>query len=428
MKSSIETVSPVERKIHVEVEPERVAQELDTAYRTLSRQVKIEGFRPGKVPRHILERRFKAQVEADVAQTLVERTWRDVIVEQKLDVVSSPTVDDVPALKIGEPFKYDARVEIRPVITAKDYAGISVKRGKHEVTAKTVDEEIEKVRQSFSQTVPLTDRDVAQKGDLAVIDFDATIDGAPFQGNKGENTTVEVAEGDFVRGEVAQVEGMKVGSEKTIDYTFPADFRIKQAAGKLAKITIKLKELKKKELPKLDDELAKDANLGQTVAEMREKLEAALKASAKAEKDRETRTALVQGLIAKNAFDCPKAMIERGIDAMVEGGVERMAQQGIDVRQLGLDLHKLREELRGKAEEEVRGALLLEAVAKQEKIEPTEAEIDKRLEELAKENGVPLERVRDLFRRPERREGLVIRMREEKTLAFLESKAKVEET
>ena len=161
---------------------------------------------------------------------------------------------------------------------------------------------------------------------------------------------------------------------------------------------------------------------------MREKLDAALKANAKAEKDRETRTALVQALIAKNGFDCPKAMIERGIDAMVEGGVERMAQQGIDVRQLGLDLGKLREELRGKAEEEVRGALLLEAVAKQEKIEPNEGEIDKRLEEMAKENEVPLERVRELFKRPERREGLVIRLREEKTIAFLESKAKVEET
>src|SRR5947209_10659351 len=106
MKSSIENVSPVERKIHVEIEPERVLAELDYAYRSLARQVKIEGFRPGKAPRHVLERRFKAQVEADVAQTLVERSYREVVLEQKLDVVSAPRVEDAP-LKLGEPFKYD---------------------------------------------------------------------------------------------------------------------------------------------------------------------------------------------------------------------------------------------------------------------------------------------------------------------------------
>jgi len=427
MKSSVETVSPVERKIHVEIEPERVLAELDQAYRTLGRQVKIEGFRPGKVPRRILERRYKAQVEADVAQALVERTYREVITDQKLAVVAPPRVEQAE-LKVGEPMHYDARVEIRPVIEPKDYAGMPVKRGKHEVAPAQVDEEIEKLRKNFAQTVPVTDRDVAQKGDLAVIDFEALIEGQPFTGNKGENTQVEVAEGEFVRGEVAQAEGMKVGSEKTVDYAFPADFRIAEAAGKQAKLTIKLKELKKKELPALDDELAKDANLGQTVAEMRQKIEEALKANAKAEKERETRTALLQELIRRNPFECPSAMIERGVDMMIQGGIDRMARQGIDVRQLGMDFDNLRGEMRPKAEEEVRGSLLLEAVADKEKIEPTEADFQKRLEELAKENEVPVERVKEIFRRADQREGLMMRLREEQTVAFLESKAQIEES
>lgn len=428
MKSSIETLSPVERKIHVELEPERVKEELDNAYRSLSRQVKIEGFRPGKAPRHLLERRYRAQVESDVVQNLVERSYREVVREQKLDVVSSPTVDSVPELKLGEPFKYDARVEVRPTIEPKDYAGIPVKRGKHEVGEAQIDEEVEKLRRNLAQTVPVTGRDTAQKGDYAVIDFEALIDGQPFQGNKGENTTVEVTEGDFVQGKVAQVEGMKVGSEKTIDYTFPAEFRIAEAAGKTAKLTFKLKELKSKELPKLDDELAKDAGIGQTLAEMRQKIGDILRGNAKSEKSRETRTALLQELIKRNPFECPKAMIERGVDVMVEGGVERMAQQGIDVRQLGLDLDKLRDDLRPKAEEEVRGTLLLNAIADKEKIDPSEQEIEARLEEIAKENEVPVERVKEVFRRPDQREGLVLRLREEKTIAFLESKANVEET
>lgn len=428
MKSSIESLSPVERKIHVELEPERVKEELDQAYKSLSRQVKIEGFRPGKAPRHVLERRYKAQVESDVIQNLVERSYREVVKEQKLDVVSSPHVDNVPELKLGEPFKYDARVEVRPVLEVKDYAGLPVKRGKHEVTEATVDAEIEKLRRNLAQTVPVTDRDTAQKGDYAVIDFEAFIEGQPFQGNKGENTTVEVTEGEFVEGKVVHVEGMKVGTEKTIDYTFPAEFRIAEAAGKPAKVTFKLKELKTKELPKLDDELAKDAGIGQTLAEMRQKIGDMLRTNAKNEKRRETRTALVQELIKRNPFDCPKSMIERGVDMMVESGVEHMAQQGIDVRQLGLDLEKLRDDMRPKAEEDVRGTLLLEALAKKEHIEPSPEELDARLEEIAKENEVPVERVKEIFRRPDQREGLTLRLREEKTISFLESKAQIEES
>jgi trigger factor len=428
MKSSVETVSPVERKIHVEIEPERVLKELDAAYRNLGTKVKVEGFRAGKVPRHVLERRYKAQVEADVAQNLVERSYMEVVREQKLDVVSSPRVDEALVLKVGETFKYDARVEVRPIIEPKDYLGLAVKRGKHAVDGGKVDEEIEKLRRNAATKVPVTDRDEAHAGDYATIDFEALIEGKPFTGNKAEGTTVEIAEGDFVEGKVAQIAGMKLGAQKTLDYTFPADFRISEAAGKLAQITFTLKALQKNELPALDDALAKEAGLGETVAEMRTKIEEILNQNAKSERDRETRTAIVQGLISHNPFDCPQAMIERGVESMVQNGVERLAQQGIDARQLGLDLDSLRKDMLPKAEEEVRGTLLLEAVAKKENIAPTEAEFTARLEQIAKENNIPLEKVQPIFKRPEQREGLMLRLREEKTLAFLESRAKLEES
>jgi len=427
MKTSVENLSAVERKIVVEVEPERVQQEVDQAYRTLGRRVKVQGFRPGKAPRHVLAPHYKAQIEAEVIQGLVEKTYREVIAEQKLDVVGRANVSDQP-LKPGEAFHYEARVEVRPVIALTDFSGIEVKRGKHEVTPALVDEEIEKVRRNLSKEVDVTDRTVAQKGDLAVIDFEATIDGKPFAGNRGTDTSVEVTEGEFVRGEVGQVEGMTVGAEKTFDYTFPADFRIEEAAGKTAQVKLTLKSLKVKELPALDDALAKESNLGQTLDEMRAQIEKGLTAHAKGEKDRETRTALVEGLIARNPFECPNAMIDRAVEAMVESGVRRMSQQGIDVAQMGLDFQKLGADLRPKAEQEVRASLLLDAVAAQEKIEPTQAQFEAKLAEIAAENEVPVERVTELFKRPEQREGLMGRLREEQTLALLESKAKIEET
>jgi trigger factor len=427
MKSSVENVSSVERKIQVEVEKERVLAELDDAYRQLGRKVKIEGFRPGRVPRHILERRFHSQVELEVMQTLVERTYRDVVKEQKLEVVDSPRVQEEP-LKVGEPFRYQARVEVRPVIEPKDYTGISFKRAKRPVGDKEVEEELEKIRVMQSQLVPVADRDVAQKGDNAVIDFEALIDGNPFPGNKGESLAVEVKEGDFVSGFVPQVEGMKIGTDKTIDYTFPADYRIAEAAGKTAKITFKLKELKKRELPALDDELAKDVGGGNTLAELRTKIRENLDSTAKSEKRRETRTELFKALIDKNPFDCPRALIERAIDYALEDTVERMGRQGIDVRKLGLDLDRMRESFRKGAEEEVRGSLILEAIGKKENVSVSDEEFEARVAEIAKDNGLPLERAQQLFRRAEQKDNLIGRMREEKTIAFLESKANIEET
>jgi trigger factor len=426
MKSTVENVSSVERKIIVEIEPERVKAELDKAYKTLGAQVKVEGFRPGKVPRHVLERKFKGKIEADVAQNLVEQSYREVVLEKNLEVVAAPTVAELPAVDVLKTFTYQARVEVKPVIEPKDYLGLTVKRGKHEVAEKDVDDELGKIRQQQSQLVPVTGRK-AEKGDLGVIDFEALVDGKGFPGNKAESTTVEVADGEFINGQVGQVEGLEVGGTKTFDYHFPADFRVAEAAGKDAKISITLKELKKRELPALDDELAKDAGVA-SLAELKAKVKESLDARAKAEKERETRDAVIKGLVAANPFECPAAMIERGVEMMFENSVRRLIDQGIDPRQLGLDLRSWRDSLRPKAEEEVRGSLLLEAVAKKENIKATEADAEAEMGNIAKDNNMSLADVKKAYRNRDNLEGLIARVREERTLTFLTEKAKVEET
>lgn len=426
MKTTIENVSSVERKIVVEIEGARVAEQFSTVYRELGRRVKVEGFRPGKAPRHVLERKFKSQVEADVAEALVNQSFSELAREHSLQTVAPPRVT-IDKLADGEGLTYTARVEVKPIIEVKGHTSMAFSRGKHAVADAEIDQELERLRKSEGERTPVLGREVAARGDLATIDFEATIDGKPFPGSSDTDTTIEVTEGEFVQGKVIQIEGLAVGAQRTIDYNFPPDFRIADAAGKASKITFTLKKLFETKLPALDDAFAEKVAGVKTVAELRTRVKEVLTVREDNEKSRETRVAIVRNLIAANSFECPKALIERGLDIMVRSGIDRMSQQGIDVEKMGLDVARLREDLRGQAEEEVRGGLLLEAVAKLEKIEATEGEFDQRLELIAKENHADLRQVQQLFRRPAERSDLMARLREEKTIAFIESKATVTE-
>lgn len=421
MKVRVEELSPVERKLSIEVEPAVVSQELDRAYQALSRQVKIAGFRPGKVPRRILEQRFKEQVEDDVIQRVVERAYFDAIREHHVDAVAAPRVTP-ERLKPDQPFNFEARVEVKPKIEAKDYRGLPLNKSAVAVEDEKVNEQLEQMRASLSRLEPVEGRDVGAKGDFATIDFTATIDGKEFPGSKAENITVEIAPGELVESNVAALEGVKVGEEKELDYTFPPEYRVEEVRGKPARFKLHLKALKTKVTPPLNDDFAKEVgapSLEELKAKVRRDIERAL--ARKASDDE--RQALVRELIARNPFEVPKAMIERALDGMLEGAFRAMARGGMDPRRLGLDLDRLRDEMRPRAETEVKGALLLEAIASAEGVQASEEAVEKKLEELSQESGTPLSTVRKHFKDPSERRGLEHRIREEKTIEFLKAQA-----
>ena len=208
MKVQVEETSPIERKLSIEVEPSLVSQELNRAYAALSRQVKIAGFRPGKVPRRILEQRFKQEVESDVIRRVVERAYTEAIREHNVEVVSPPRVTN-ELLRPDEPFRFQARVDVKPKIEPKDYLELPLKKEEHKVEETQVDEQLEKMRQTMSRLEPIQGRDVAERGDFALIDYAATIAGKDFPGSRVENLTVEVASGELVHSKIAALEDVK---------------------------------------------------------------------------------------------------------------------------------------------------------------------------------------------------------------------------
>ncbi|HSM94044.1 MAG TPA: trigger factor [Anaeromyxobacteraceae bacterium] len=428
MKIQVEAVSPVEKKVTVEIDAAQVAKEVDRAYVGLGRRVRLPGFRPGKVPRNVLVRNFRGEVEREVVEKLVNDSFAEAVRSEKIEAVASPSVSlDDPKFDVEKPLKYTAKVEVRPQISPRDYRGLEVTHKPAAVTDAMVEEELQKLRESAATLVPVEGRDVAEKGDWATIDHEGTVEGKPFAGAAAQGVTVRVQEGALEEGNFGQLEGKKIGETVEFDHAFAADYRLPEVAGKTARFKVVVQGLKVRKAPVLDDEFAKMVGiLGvETAEQLRARVRADLEKREKAKADSELKDALVKAALAKNEFEVPPALVERTIDAMLESTAERLARSGIDLRHLQLDVPQLRADLREKALGQVRGALLLEAIAVAEKIEVGEEDVEKEIARIAEEHGVPLERAKKDFRGKEPLAALHVRILEEKALAVLSSSATI---
>jgi trigger factor len=427
MKIQVETVSPVERKVTIEVDPERVAKELERAYSGLSRRVKLRGFRPGKAPRKVLERQFRAEIESEVAQRIVSETFAEAVRVEDLPVVAAPNVSIAEGVAEGKGMKYSARVEVKPKLDPKDYRGLEIERKAPEVTDQMVSDELTKLQDSMAQLVAVEGRFEAQEGDWAVVDHDGTIDGQPFEGGKAEGVTVKIAPGPVSEGNLGQLAGKKLGETIELDEPFAEDHRNPALRGKTAHMKVTLQGLKVRQPPPLDDALAKEVGIEgvETLDALRTRIRADLEKREKRRAESEVKDALVKAALAKNEFEVPPALVERAVDTMIEGAAERFARQGIDIRRLELDVSRMRADLREQALLQVRGALLLEAIADAEKIDVTEEDLQAEAARIADELGMPLAKVQQQVRSNDAREALKNRIREEKALALLSSAANI---
>jgi trigger factor len=425
MNVKIEDVSSIKKKLSFEVAPEQVDKEVRRAYKKIGKNAKVKGFRAGKVPESVLEKHYGAQMEQEVLTRLINDTYFKALQENEILAVGEPSIVDSSGVIKGEAFTYEAEVEIKPEITAKDYTKLALEKEKLVVDPKVVEARLEEMQTSRAQ-LEVTTRKKARAGDSVVIDFEGFVDGEAFDGGKGEDHVLELGSGSFIPGFEDQVVGMKREEAKDVEVTFPEEYGSADLAGKPAVFKVVLKEIKEKAVPKLDDEFAKGFGVD-TLEELKKELQTSHETQEKNRVEGELREKLVNALIERNPVEVPEAMVAKQLDYMFENITNRMQSQGMSIEMLGITPENFRENYRETAVEQVSGNLILEAIGRQEKIEAEEGEIDAKLEEIAAMANAPLETVKKYYSGPEARSGLMAQIAEEKVMSFLLESAKIKE-
>jgi len=424
MKVTVEELSPSKRALHVELPPERVAARMEASLRELGRKLQIPGFRRGKVPPEIIQRRFQSDLQEEVLRELIPDSYREALAQADVHPVSQPKVEDVHFHE-GEPLTYRAVVEVKPPVTVKDYQGIVLQREKVEVTDQEVDRALEYLKEDAAEYVPMEGWP-ALREDLIVLDHDGTIHGKPFKGGSGKNLTLALGRGGYLPGFEAQVAGMQKGESKRFALAFPQDLPRKDLAGRTAEFRVTVKEVKKRRVPELNDEFARTVGDVESLAALRDKLREQLQQRKVRQQEADLKRTLLEKLAATHEVELPDALVEAETASILQDMLGTIRATGGRVQGLPESAEALGAKAREVARRRVKESLLLEAVARQESLTVGDAELDKEIDAMA--TAFPAEggaTVRHALEEPGRRAGLTARLLERKALEFLYQQARI---
>ena len=387
MKVSVTKKEHNVTELVIELPVEEVAKAYDKAYKKLVQQVNIPGFRKGKAPRKMIEKRVGEDgMRSEAFDFIIPDAYRQAVVDNNIETVGRPEVTDV-TLNEGEPCVFTVSVITKPEVTLGDYKGLLVAAPVTEVTDEEVDKQINTLRERNAKMVVAEGAELGQ-GDFALIDFDGTIDGKPFSGGQSKGYPLEVGSGSFIPGFEDQLIGAKAGEEREVKVTFPADYFVAELAGKEAVFVTKINDVKRKELPELNDDFAKEAGDADTFEEMKAKTKEKLVAAAKEKDEAAFREAALKQAVANSTIEIPDIMVEDQIDQMVQDLDFNLRQRGLELEKylgyMNTDMAGLRERYHAAALEEVRSELTLEAIVKAEDLTVSDEEYAEETQKMAK--------------------------------------------
>lgn len=395
-------------KLTFEVSAEKFEEGVQKAYLKNVKKFNIPGFRKGKVSRQMIEKYYSPSVfYEDAVNYVLPEAYDEALKESGADAVAKPEID-VEEIKKGEPVVFTALVTTRPEVKLGKYKGIELEKIEHTVSDEDVDKDIEAARNRNARVITIEDRPI-ENGDIAVIDFEGFSDGVAFPGGKGESYELEIGSGSFIPGFEDQLIGVAAGEEKEVNVTFPEEYHAADLAGKPAMFKVKVNEIKKKELPELDDDFASEVSEFDTLDEYKKNVREQMEKAAEEKAKDETEDAAINAAAEDCEIDIPAAMVDAQIDRMINGMAQRLSYQGMSLNMYlqytGSTIEAMRENFREQAEKQVRVSLVLEAIIKAEGIEATEDEKNEKIEEMSKQYNMELDKFKEALR-PEDLEGI----------------------
>ena len=417
-----------EVKLEITIEAEKFENAMKKVYFKNAKYFNIPGFRKGKAPMNIVEKYYGAQIfYEDAFNEVATEAYDEALTENKIEAVSKPEVDIIQMEK-GKDVIFTAIVQTKPEVELGKYKGIEISKVEYPVKDNDVEHELEHMQEHNARLITIEDR-ALEKGDISTIDFEGFVDGVAFEGGKAEGHELEIGSGSFIPGFEDQLIGMKIDEEKEIKVTFPKEYFSKDLAGKEATFKVKLHQIKKKELPKLDDEFAKDVSEFDTLAELKASIKEKIEKSNEQRAKYETEEAAIKAVCENAKLEIPSGMVELEIDNMLKDFEQRLSYQGLNLEQylkmIGRTEEEMRKEYEEQAKEAIKSRLVLEAIIDAEKIEAKEEEIDAKLQEMAKNYG---KKVEELNKNENLKKYLSEGIKSEKALEFIVKNAKFAES
>ena len=400
MSLQVEKLEKNMAKLTVEVPAEQFEAALKTSYNKNKNKFNIPGFRKGKAPQAMIEKMYGVGVfYEDAVDEAINASYPDAAKESGLEIVSRPEIS-IEQVEKGKSFIYVATVATKPEVTLGEYKGIEVEKAKPEVTDADVEAELKKVQEQNSRLVSVEDRAVAD-GDQTVIDFEGFVDGKAFEGGKAEDYTLVIGSHSFIETFEDQLIGKNIGEDVEVNVTFPAEYHAAELAGKPATFKVKIKEIKMKELPELNDEFASEVSEFETLDAYKEDVKNKLAETKQAQATAENENNVVQKVVDNAQMDIPAPMVDEQVRNMIEDYARRLQSQGISFDQYlqftGSTIEQLQEQMRPQAELRLRTRLVLEAVVAAEKIEPSEELVEAEIKKMSENYKMDAEQIKTIM-------------------------------
>ena len=400
MSYTVENLEKSMAKITITVDADAFEEAMVKSYNKNKKNISIQGFRKGKAPRKMVEKLYGPEVfYEDAANFAIPDAYEEAAKESGLEIVSRPEIDVVEIEK-GKDFIFTATVAVKPEVTLGDYKGIEVEKKTVKVMAADVNAEIDKVREQNSRMITVENRGI-KKDDTAVIDFEGFVDGEPFQGGKGEDYSLVIGSHSFIDTFEDQLVGKKAGEEVDVNVTFPEEYHDASLKGKPALFKVTVKEIKKKELPKLDDEFASEVSEFETLKEYKASVKKNLTERRKEEAKREKENEVVEKVVENITVELPEPMVDEQTQQMIQEFAGRLSSQGLSFDQYmqmtGMTVDALMGQMKPEAEKRIRTRLALEAIVDAEKIKATAKDIDKEIENMANMYQMEVDKIKEMI-------------------------------